>query len=39
MRMRKQAATGGEADDTVRLWRRGAPDLAPPELWVGDREH
>lgn len=30
-----------EADgvpDTVRLWRTRRPDLAPPELWVGDVE-
>lgn len=24
--------------DTVRLWRTRRPDLAPPELWVGDLE-
>ena len=24
--------------DTVRLWRTRRPDLAPPELWVGDAE-
>ncbi|HYC89675.1 MAG TPA: hypothetical protein VEO54_10730 [Thermoanaerobaculia bacterium] len=24
--------------DTVRLWRTRRPDLAPPELWVGDVE-
>jgi hypothetical protein len=24
--------------DTVKLWRTRRPDLAPPELWVGDRE-
>ena len=24
--------------DTVRLWRSRRPDLAPAELWVGDRE-
>ena len=24
--------------DTVRLWRTQRPDLAPPELWVGDVE-
>ena len=25
-------------EDTVRLWRTRRPDLAPPELWVGDCE-
>ena len=28
-----------EADgvvDTVRLWRTRRPDLAPPELWIGE---
>ncbi|HKR62347.1 MAG TPA: hypothetical protein VJZ00_01345 [Thermoanaerobaculia bacterium] len=24
--------------DTVRLWKTRRPDLAPAELWVGDRE-
>lgn len=24
--------------DVVRLWRTRRPDLAPPELWVGDEE-
>ena len=24
--------------DTVRIWRTRRPDLAPPELWVGDAE-
>ena len=24
--------------DTARLWRTRRPDLAPPELWVGERE-
>lgn len=28
---------GGD-DDTVRLWRTRRPDLAPAELWVGERE-
>ena len=32
-------ATSEESSDTVRLWRTRRPDLAPPELWVGDREH
>jgi hypothetical protein len=27
-----------DEDETVRLWRTRRPDLAPPELWVGDRE-
>ncbi|HJQ39083.1 MAG TPA: hypothetical protein VKB93_18245 [Thermoanaerobaculia bacterium] len=31
-------AAEGDADDTVRLWRTRRPDLAPPELWVGDCE-
>ena len=31
-------AADGDADETVRLWRTRRPDLAPPELWVGDRE-
>jgi hypothetical protein len=24
--------------DRVRLWRTRRPDLAPPELWVGERD-
>ncbi len=27
-----------EQRDTVRLWRTRRPDLAPPELWVGERD-
>jgi hypothetical protein len=27
-----------ETHDTVRLWRTRRPDLAPPELWVGERD-
>lgn len=30
-------APAGQAD-TVRLWRTRRPDLAPPELLVGERE-
>ncbi|HEX7705910.1 MAG TPA: hypothetical protein VF701_05565 [Thermoanaerobaculia bacterium] len=26
----------GEGDDTIRAWRTRRPDLAPPELWLGD---
>lgn len=34
------ADTVAPADsETVRLWRTRRPDLAPPELWVGDTEH
>jgi len=29
-------ASSEEQADTVRLWRTRRPDLAPPELWVGD---
>ena len=29
-------AEGTTEPDTVRLWRTRRPDLAPPELWVGD---
>lgn len=28
-----------ELRESVRLWRTRRPDLAPPELWVGDTEH
>ncbi len=31
-------AESDDGEDTVRLWRTRRPDLAPPELWVGDRE-
>ena len=31
-------ADGEGVTDTVRLWRTRRPDLAPPELWVGDAE-
>jgi hypothetical protein len=33
--------TAAEQDlrDSVRLWKTRRPDLAPPELWVGDTEH
>lgn len=31
-------ATSDGAEDTVRLWKTRRPDLAPPELWVGDTE-
>ena len=36
-----QAATAADAElrESVRLWRTRRPDLAPPELWVGDSEH
>lgn len=27
-----------ERGDSVRLWRTRRPDLAPPELWIGERE-
>jgi hypothetical protein len=27
-----------DENDTVRLWRTRRPDLAPPELWVGERD-
>lgn len=27
-----------EPGDSVRLWRTRRPDLAPPELWIGERE-
>ena len=30
---------GAERRETVRLWRTRRPDLAPPELWVGDTDH
>lgn len=32
-------ATEAEIRDSVRLWKTRRPDLAPPELWVGDSEH
>lgn len=32
------AADGGRHEN-VRLWKTRRPDLAPPELWVGDTEH
>lgn len=28
----------GEVRDDVRLWKTRRPDLAPAELWVGDRD-
>jgi len=31
-------AKSDDWNETVRLWRTRRPDLAPPELWVGDRE-
>ena len=33
------ARSDAEVRETVRLWRTRRPDLAPPELWVGDSEH
>lgn len=29
---------GGRHSHTVSLWRTRRPDLAPPELWIGDEE-
>jgi hypothetical protein len=34
----KEMGQKAEHKDTVRLWRTRRPDLAPPELWVGERE-
>jgi hypothetical protein len=32
-------AADAELRESVRLWRTRRPDLAPPELWVGDTDH
>lgn len=36
-----EAVTAADAElrESVRLWKTRRPDLAPPELWVGDTEH